>query len=151
VGEAETASGLKKAVYWAFGTADARELPLLNPGDSASVALGINFLGEIVGEVELADGSRRGVLWQPDGSGHFGVTDLGIDGASANNDGTRIVGQSAGRSVVWDTRSLNMANSDPVTDGPGRAVAVNNGDLAAGVRGKPLSWPLRAESRRFPS
>ncbi len=142
VGEAEDGAGLRHAVVWDVinGTLTAT-LPMLNADDTGALALSINTAGQIVGEIELADGSSRGVLWQPDGAGAYAAVDLGPNNASAINDANIIAGNftNAGQietAAVWDTVTPTPEASNTVAEGVlfSHAYGLNDNNLVVGVR-----------------
>jgi uncharacterized membrane protein len=98
VGESDFGSGKSVAVRWAVDAAGAilsgpTVLAVLNATDLGSVALGVNTAGEIVGEVELANGEIRAVRWDPTGATITSMGTAGFDSSvSAINTGGDIAG-----------------------------------------------------------
>ena len=110
---------------------------MLNATDTAGIALSINIAGEIVGEVELADGTRTAVLWRPDGAGGYSATDLGFTSAAAMNNGSRIVGNDMDSASIWDSRSTVISNNNEIVVSIARshAYGINDDDIVVGILG----------------
>lgn len=140
VGEAEGSDSKAKAVVWIPKLLVAGyDNPIaLDPveNQSSSVALGVDNLGRIVGEAELASGVIQGVIWNANGSVD---KSLGANtSAQAINDSSRIVGYSEALSgsdisSIWsvanilDKKSLAVAFS--------QAYGINAGNQVVGVSG----------------
>lgn len=134
IGNRSTDGGhTKVAVLWKNGNVEV--LPNF-PGGKQSYAYSINNAGQIVGEVERADGEVRAVIWE-----NGTVTELSTlpgasfsTAASINNLG-QIVGYHDDDAVVWagpGSVFAPLAPSDPGATSTGSNVAVNPNDATTG-------------------
>jgi uncharacterized membrane protein len=145
VGSSLNDDGAMQAVLWRPGAGGsyAQPLPLtkLAANQVASVAWGIDEGGRVVGEVQLADGTVHGAVWQLNAQ-HTAVLfirDLG-DGTSVqaiNNSnrivGIRLPGSGGDTAVIWNGANFNDSQ---VLAGPfSQAYGINAGNRVVGVAG----------------
>lgn len=142
VGESRNSAGRMQAVVWIpdAGGSYGPPIPLqhLFFDQAASVAFGIDVSGRIVGEVELADGTLRGAIWEENGRL---IADLGTNtSASSINNADRIVGF-ADASAAGTTDRAFVWNADDEDDKQGLATAfsqaygVNDRSQIVGISG----------------
>ena len=134
VGESTNAAGEGRAVLWkldATGTPSGAPLELAPlDGHVASVALGVNTSGDVVGESEPASGEAHAVVWAAGASGVPGPPlDLGTGSASAVNDLERVAGHGGApdQPSLWDLRNTSIADAILAGSSPGGQVYGMNG------------------------
>ena len=141
VGEARNSAGQVQAVVWtpAAGvfTAGQAPTPLAElTGQLASVALGVEANGRIVGEAELPGGEVHGIIWNADGTI---ASDLGANTSlQAINSADRLVGYSTpeatgNRAAIWN--GANLADVKSVAPAVSWAFGVNAGSQIIGTNG----------------
>jgi hypothetical protein len=140
VGASTGPGGRTRGAVWEVEDGRARGLwPLAPlPGHVASVALGVNDRGEIVGESEDAAGGVRAVAWTFDGDRPGSPVDLGEGSASSIDRRGRIAGAHgvSPQAALWDVRNFALPEfvlADLL--GPTSAYALNERGLVVGLFG----------------
>jgi uncharacterized membrane protein len=164
IGEARNSAGQVQAVVWAPAaggafTAGQAPTPLAElTGQLASVALGVEANGRIVGEAELPGNVVHGVIWNADGTI---AADLGANTSlQAINAGDRLVGYSTpdasgNRAAIWnganlaDTKTINAAGSQAFGINASSQIIGSNGVQAFAAIPQYLNF-LTHNAKRLP-
>ena len=144
VGESRNSVGKAQAVVWtptvtlpANTITYGAPLPLVTVDGASSVALGVDSLGRIVGEVESAIGEVQGVVWSAN-NGSVAKSLGSNTSVQAINDANRMVGYSAALSgsdisSIWSVANILDTKSPAVAFS--QAYGINAGNQVVGVRG----------------
>jgi uncharacterized membrane protein len=137
VGEARNSAGQVQAVVWTPSTGGVFTVgqaptPLAElAGQLASVALGVEANGRIVGEAELPGNVVHGIIWSADGSV---ATDLGANTSlQAINGADRLVGATGTQAAIWN--GANLADVKTVAPVVSQALGINAGSQIIGSNG----------------
>jgi uncharacterized membrane protein len=145
VGESLNGDGAMQAVVWVPGAGGGYTTPIplpeLTPDQVASLALGIDGSGRIVGEAENAGGALHGVVWILNAAkdGVALTQDLGANtSAQAINGNNRIAGNStagngADQATLWN--GANFADRQILAGAFSQALSINDSGQLVGISG----------------